>query len=218
MGGFALLLHAVAGLGRAIGMGTGSLAARLAVAVVLAVAGGYKLRHPLIAAVAAVNFRVVPRPWKAVGRLLGAAEVVVAAALITPVVAVAAVGALAAGVLGIGYVAVVGAALAADRRFPCNCLPGLVGDVSVATLARALAIIAGAALGLAGPLTGALGAPLPAAGLALAFLGLPLAGFGVVLAWGSYRAARRDTDWTWVLAARNGQVFVPPKQISERRG
>jgi len=203
-------------LGQTLGLATASLAARLALAALLAAAGAYKVRHPLIAAVAATNFRVVPRPWKGAGSLLGIAEVAVAVAMVLPSRQIAAAGSMAAGCLCVGYAAVVSRALLAGRRFPCNCLPGLVGDVSVATLCRALAMAAGAVLGAMGPLSGAAAADLPAAiGLAVSAIGLPLAVLGAAKAWRSYRTAIDEADWTWVLAAHAGQTFTPPPAPQE---
>ena len=128
MGGFRVLLDWFAYLGQTLGLATTSLAARVALAALLGAAGIDKLRHPRIAAVAAINFRVIPRPWKAFGTLIGLGESAIAAAQLVPVDAVAAAGAVAAGCLSLGYVFVLGRALLAGRRFPCDCLPGLVGN------------------------------------------------------------------------------------------
>lgn len=216
MGGFRVLLDWFAYLGQTLGLATTSLAARVALAALLGAAGIDKLRHPRIAAVAAINFRVIPRPWKAFGTLIGLGESAIAAAQLVPVDAVAAAGAVAAGCLSLGYVFVLGRALLAGRRFPCDCLPGLVGDVSVATLVRAFVMAAGAALGSAGPLAHAPHAHLPAAvGLAASALGIPLATLGAARAWRAYRAAVTDTDWTWVLEARAGRVFIPTNDTRE---
>ena len=209
MGGFDLLIDGLASLGRGLGAGTVPLAARLALAAILGVAGVYKIRHPLVAAAAAVNFRVIRRPVKAAGRLLGQAEAGVAVALVLPVAPIALAGSVAAAGLALGYAAITARALRAGRTFPCNCLPGLVGDMSMATLIRALAMVLAAVVGALGPATGALGSVPPAAGLAVAAIGIPLAAYGATSAWRAYRRLIAETDWTWVLAARAGQIYVP---------
>jgi hypothetical protein len=201
-----------------VGIGTISLAARLALAALLAASGVYKIRHPLVAAAAAVNFRVIPHPWKTAGFLLGLTETLVAASLLIPVRPVALAGSVAAGGLATGYVVVTGRALRAGRTFPCHCLPGLVGDVSAATLLRALAMVVAATVGAAGPVLGSTvtaASAVSAAGLAVASIGIPLAVFDAVVAWRSYSRLVKETDWVWVLAARAGQIAAPENRTQE---
>lgn len=209
MGGFRYLFDGLAGLGRLLGTDPVPLAARLALAGLLATAGMYKLRHPLIAAATAVNFRVIAHPWRAAGYALGLAETLAAVLLLLPAPAVFA-GCAWAGVLSAGYVVVTARALRAHERFPCGCLPG-GGDVSALTLARALAMAGAAIVGALGPAGGHTvdgSAVLPGVGLAAAFLGLPLAVFAATAAWRQYRRLIAETDWEWVIAVRTGHVAV----------
>ncbi len=220
MGGFRHLYEGLAELGRLLGTGPVSLAARVAVAALLAASGVYKLRHPLVAAAAAVNFRVIPHPWKAAGLLLGLAETLVATALLAPVRLIALAGSASAGVLAAGYVVVTARALRAGRKFPCHCLPGLAGDVSAATLLRALAMVLAAGIGAVGPAVGATATTsyvVPAVGLAVASIGIPLAVFDAVVAWRLYRRLVAETDWEWVLAAGAGRIAEPVRREQEAR-
>lgn len=218
MGGFQHLFGGLRGLVRLLAIDPLPLAARLTLAAVLATAGLYKLRHPLIAASAAVNFRVIRRPRRIAGIVLGLAEMFVAALLVMLVPTVALVGCAAAGALSVGYVAVTARALGAAERFPCQCLPGLVGDVSPATLVRAIAMAIAAVIGSLGPASSAHVAAhsiLPAAGIAIACLGLPLAATAANGAWRSYRTVIADVDWEWVLAVRGGYAALPTPRNSQ---
>lgn len=218
MGGFHHMFGGLTGLAHLVRTDPIPLAARLTLAAVLATAGLYKLRHPLIAASAAVNFRVIRHPWRIAGTALGLAETFVAALLVIPVHMAALVGCVAAGVLSAGYVAVTAKALGAAERFPCQCLPGLVGDVSPATLARAIAMVIAAGIGCLGPASGddvAAHSILPAVGLAVACLGLPLAAAAANGAWRSYRLVMADVDWEWVLAVRGGYAALPTPRNPE---
>jgi uncharacterized membrane protein YphA (DoxX/SURF4 family) len=220
VGGFQSLFAGLNWLARLIGTDPVPLAARIVLAALLATAGVYKMRHPLIAAAAAVNFRAIPRPWRTAGTALGLAETVGAVLLLAPIPTVAFVGCVMAGALSAGYVAVTARALSAEARFPCNCLPGFGADISRATLARAIAMLGAAIIGVTEPFRGtpvAIGSVLPALGLAAAAVGVPLASYTAVGAWRSYRAAAAEVDWAWVLAVRGGYAATPARRDSEAR-
>jgi hypothetical protein len=216
VGGFELLSAWLAELWRWLGSDQVSLAARLALAALFVAAGGYKVRHPFVAATVMVNFRVIRRASKAAGALLGWAEVAVAALLLAPVAAVAVAGCAAAGLFAAAYVVVTARALRAGERFPCNCLPGLTGEVSRASVARAVAMVVAAVCGALAPFRGVTyssDAVLDAVVLAAAAIGVPLAVSVAVTAWRSYRTVMADADWEWILAVRTGRVAVPDRRV-----
>lgn len=218
MGGFEELYRALERLVRVLADGPVPLAARIAIAAILLAAGIYKLRHPLIAATAAVNFRMVGRPSRIVGVGLGLIEFFAAGMLVVPLPAVAIAGCVAAGMLSVGYVVVISVALLATQRFECHCLPGLDGNVSPATLTRAIAMVVGAIVG-ATPLVGGVaqdtGATLPAIGLAAAFVGMPLVVFSAIRDWQARRVLMAKIDWTWVLAVHEGRAGAPMQASEE---
>jgi uncharacterized membrane protein YphA (DoxX/SURF4 family) len=204
VGGFRLLYQGFADLLSAATADPVPLSARIALAAVFAAAGTYKVRHPLVAAQAMVNFRVLASARKHMGRLLGVGETLIALTLLAPVAAVAFVGCAAAGSLSVGYVVVTVNALRRGDRFPCRCLPGLGGDVSPATLTRACAMVVGSAIGLVGPVRGAAVEAeqlVPATALAVAAVGFPLACVAARTGWRSYRSLLAATDWSWVLTS-----------------
>jgi uncharacterized membrane protein YphA (DoxX/SURF4 family) len=214
--GFELLSAGLAELWRWLGSDQVSLAARLALAALFAAAGAHKVRHPFVAATALVNFRVTRRASKAAGALLGWTEVAVAALLLAPVAAVAVAGCAAAGLLSAVYVVVTAKAVHAGERFPCDCLPGLTGEVSRASVARAVAMLIAAVGGAVAPLRGVTypgDGMLDSVAIAAAGIGVPLAVSVAVTAWRSYRAVLANADWEWILAVRTGRVAVPERRV-----
>lgn len=209
MHGFQHLGAGVAALGRLLASEPVPFAARVALAVVLLSAGGYKLRSPLAAATSAVSFRVAARPSKPLGYALGVVESSIAVLLLLPWPALAVAGCALGGLLSLVFTFLIGRALHAGHRFPCNCLPGDRADLSVTTAARAIAMSAAAAVGAVGPLGHGVVVPTPAlavsgVGLAAAFLGLPLGVHGLFVAWRRYRAYVAAVDWEWVTAVHAG--------------
>lgn len=188
-----------------------TLAARVVLCALFVAAGVYKLLHPLVASTAAVNFRVIRRPSKQAGWLLGAVETAVGIALLIPVAAVAVVGCAAALALSACYAVIIARALRAGELFACNCLPGFAGVVSAAGLVRALVMLAASGLGLVGAARGVFvtaGAAVPGLGLAVAAVGLPLAVLAAASAWRAYRKLNKDIDWEVVMDARRRQDGV----------
>ncbi len=204
MGGFRYLADALA-------TQPVSLAARLAVAAMFAAAGLYKLRHPLIAATSAVNFRVAGRTRRAVGLAIGGAETTAAVLVLVPVPVICAAGCVTAIALAITFALVIARALHSGEHFACHCLPGSDDDISAATLWRALALAAGAGIALAGPAAGhelyPVHALLPGAGIAMATVGIPAAVHAAAGIWHRYRSFVADVDWAWVIASREGRVW-----------
>jgi uncharacterized membrane protein YphA (DoxX/SURF4 family) len=189
-----------------------TLAARIVVGVILVAAGVHKVLHPLVAATAAVNFRVIRRPRRSAGLVLGAVEAVAGLAMLAPERVLAVGGGVAAIGLCAGYAVVIARALAAGETFECNCLPGFSGAVSPLGLVRAVVMLAAAALGVVGAARGVFvsGAALaPALGLAIAAFFLPLAAVAATTAWRAYRKLVGTVDWEMVLDARrhDGEVW-----------
>lgn len=216
MGGFESLLVALSGLWDRLVSEPVAFAARVALVALLGASSLYKARHPLIAAAAAVNFRVVRRPWKRVGYALAAVEMVTAGLLAAPWPTAALAGCGLAGCLSIGFAFVIGRALRAHDHFPCHCLSGADDDVSGVTLARAVAMVAAAVIGAVGLVGRGLAIPamtiaVPGIGLAAAMLGIPLAVYCAAVVWRRYRALLAAVDWEWVIAQRAGRV-VPRRQ------
>jgi hypothetical protein len=186
------------------------LALILTLSPVFLAPGVYKLRHPLIAATTAVNFRIVGKPTRRIGYVLGGAETAVATLLVFPTSWVAVTGCLAASVLSLGYCIILARSLVRRERFPCNCLPLLGGEVSVAALLRAFAMLVMAALAGIGALESnmASGSRLTALATAVCLLGLSLAIYAAMRSYRLYGRSLHETDWTWVIAARAGHVVT----------
>ncbi len=210
MDGFRYLAHALGSLIDLLTSDPVPLMLIFALALLFVAAGVYKLAHPMMGATAAANFRVVARPRLAVGYALGVAETGVGLLLVWPESGVARLGCALAGAISAGYSVVIFRSLARGDQFPCNCLPVVSGDVSVLSGLRSLAMLlaaAVAAIGVTGSKTGT-GSLYTALGGAVCLLGLPMATFAAAKAYRLYRQMVRDTDWTWVLAARAGQVVT----------
>ncbi|MFL6120500.1 MauE/DoxX family redox-associated membrane protein [Actinophytocola sp.] len=169
-------------------LATIEIAARIMLAALFLTAGVNKLRRPLGAATAALQFRVVGQATPGVGYTLGTAEVVIGLLLVGPT-PVAAIGCLAAAALSLGFVVVSVLALRRGERFPCGCLSISVREhVSWLTVVRAgamtvSAVFAGSVAVSAGGAAGDASLD-AAAGLAIIALGLPVA---VVMTWRIHR-------------------------------
>src|SRR5712691_8354431 len=96
-----------------------SLTGALALSGLFGWAGLNKIRQPYLAAVAAFNLRVVGRPLKAAGVLIGVVEGALAAGLLLP--ATRPLAGIAAAIVSAGFLIAVGAALRRGERFPCGC-------------------------------------------------------------------------------------------------
>jgi hypothetical protein len=175
-----------------------ALAYTMILAGTLAWAGPAKLRHPYGAALAAVHFRVLRRPRRAFGLVLGGWELLLAAGLVLPWTrAVAAVATLATSV---AFAAVIGAALARRERFACACFGSEEEQVGIPGLVRAGLMALAAAAVVAVGTAGADRTDVAQAAVVAAFvLGVP------VLA-AAYRRTRSQwtemdarLDWEWIM-------------------
>ena len=120
-------------VGEAVATGVGVLAS------VFIVSGISKVRSPVFAALAMLNFGLIRtvRAW--VGRVAGAVELAIAAALlIWPVLLPALVAASALLML---FVAMITRALLVGDRFTCGCFGTHGRPISTATLARTLTLL-----------------------------------------------------------------------------
>lgn len=205
MGGAPYLFQTVAALAALASSLSFSL--RLALATLFVVGGVYKLQRPLDAAIAAVNFRILKRPWKPAGYAFGIAEVSLGILLVSPslLLATAALG-LSAG-LSVGFAFVTGRALAAGEKFSCHCLPGSNSELSSHSLWRGIGMIIASLAGAVGLLSSRSVVPQPpsiagAVGLAAAILGIPLAVTSAAAVWEDYRHFMAETDWEWVIQLR----------------
>ncbi len=184
-----------------------SFSLRIALATLFIVGGVHKLRRPLDAAIAAVNFGMLKRPWKLAGYAFGIAEVCLGVLLLSPslLLAAAALG-LSTG-LSVGFAFVTGRALASGEKFSCHCLPGSDGELSTHSLWRAIAMIIASVAGAVGLLFSRSVLPQPASiagavGLAAVILGIPLAVTSAAAVWEDYRHFMAETDWEWVIQLR----------------
>jgi hypothetical protein len=105
-------------------------------------AGALKLRRPSSAAIAIANFRLARRPRVALGRLLGAAELLTAVALALPWSRRG--GTVGAGLLSLGFLVVVATALRRGDKFNCGCLGDTDDQIGWHTLGRAGLMLAAA--------------------------------------------------------------------------
>lgn len=208
-------MHGFAALGDVLTHPALVLGCVLWLAGLFASAGLSKLRHPYVAAAAAVNFRVARRPRKAVGLVIGAVELAIAVALLaSPRPAVAIV----ACVLGVVFFVVIALALGRGERFPCGCFGDSVEEIGPAALVRSgLMIAAGMEIALVGrPEIASIGLWSQGAAVAALALGLPI----LMASMREIRAAtlRLDDslDWEWILQRRypelEGAVRPQPPQ------
>ena len=127
-------------------------AGRLAVAVMLLLAGGAKLLspHPLAAALVKAYPGTATRPGLPVHVARGTAAVEVLAALLAATQSWVTAGLALAAVVGLGVTAFAVSAVVLDRRTPCGCF-GVTGDkpLGLRNALAGLALAAGAALLLA---------------------------------------------------------------------
>jgi Methylamine utilisation protein MauE len=210
MDGFKYLVDALGSLLGTVTSDPVPLMLIFALALLFVAAGVYKLAHPMVGATTAANFRVVARPRLAVGYALGVAETGIGVLLVWPESGTARLGCALAGAMSAGYSAVIFRSLARGDQFPCNCLPVVSGDISIVSGLRSLAMLlaaAVAAFGVTSSNTGT-GSSYTALGGAACLLGMPMATFAAAKSYRIYRQMIRDTDWTWVLAARAGQVVT----------
>lgn len=121
-----------------------------AIAILLAISGSAKIRHPISAALAMVDFGLVSRPLLVLGRLAGTVEVTIAAGLLVGVWRSA--WATVASLLFAFFAVLIGRSLLLGRTFPCNCFGRsgallsrwtLIRAVSLASLSFGLALKAG---------------------------------------------------------------------------
>ena len=211
MDGFRHLFAALTDLRHLVTSEPVPFAARLALAGLLATGGLYKLRHPLIAAIAMVNFRIIRQPRKSAAYPVGTVEILTAGMLLVPWPSVVLAGCSLAGCLCFGFAFLIGRAIRVRDRFPCHCLSGADDEVSVVTLLRAAAMVAAAVVGAAGPFERGVAVPaaevsVPGIGLAAVMLGVPLALYCAAVARRRYRAFLAVVDWEWVLSQRAGYV------------
>ncbi len=195
MGGFAQL---AAAWRAASGTPAFVLGIRLAVAGVFLVAAIHKLRHARETAASIANFRLGRLATVRAAVLLGLLELALAAGLVIPGTArVAAMGCVA---MSAAFVFLTARAYRTGERFVCNCLSSSADPIDVVTVARAAALLIGAATAAVLPPA----VPTPArlslaAAVAAVVTGLPLA--GVVLR-RSITLRRRyisRVDWDFVV-------------------
>jgi hypothetical protein len=205
MGGAQYLFQTVAHLA---GLASSfSFSLRLVLATLFVVGGVYKLRRPLDAAIAAVNFGILKRPWKPAGYAFGIAELCLGVLLLSPSLPLAAAALGLSTGLSVGFAFVTGRALAAGGKFSCHCLPGSDGELSSRSLWRAIAMIVASVASALGLLFSRMVVPQPpsiagAAGLAAVILGIPLAVTSAAAVWVDYRHFMVETDWEWVIQLR----------------
>jgi hypothetical protein len=159
VGGFAGLADAAA----AIASADGHHLAVAAIASTLAWSGAVKLRQPMPAAWALVDFRVVRHVRRCAGLALGLLEAGVALALIAALAAGATPTTAAAGAAALlfaAFAAAIGAALRRGASFDCACFGAEDTPLSAFTLARAVLLCGASAVlaataSTAGPVNGA---------------------------------------------------------------
>lgn len=140
---------------------------------VFAWSGIVKLKNPIAAAMAMVDFNVVRRARRLYGFGLGAAETTLAVWLALGLRPQAALGA--ASILFATFVILIGRSLTRGAEFTCHCFGDDEGKISVKTLARALMLLSlSGLLFLAAPIEeGSLGATdVPAAVTGVAIVGM----------------------------------------------
>jgi hypothetical protein len=165
------------------------------------------MRHPVSAATAAVNFRIIRRPWKKAGYLFGIAEVCIGILLLSPWLPWTVAASVLATVLSLGFAFMIGRALAAGEKFPCHCLPGSDGELSALALWRAIAMILASIASAVGLVVSRTVVPPPRSiiagvGLTALILGMPLAVTSTSAVWRHYRHFMAETDWEWVIQSR----------------
>lgn len=113
--------------------------------VVFAWSGLMKVRHPDLVGIALVEFGVLRYPRRAAGLLLGAAELVLAVALLSGLIRPVALGA-ATWILAF-FTYLVARQLAAGRRVPCYCFGPDETPITAQTVRRTFGLAAIAAWG-----------------------------------------------------------------------
>jgi hypothetical protein len=130
----------------------GQGAIRWMLAATFVLAGVAKLRRPVLAALAMVDFAVASRVRLWTGSALGAAEVMIAVALVVPPLHV--FGALSATALLWFFTLLIARALVRGASFSCACFGPLDSPISRTTLLRTSILAGGATLVAAAHLSG----------------------------------------------------------------
>jgi uncharacterized membrane protein YphA (DoxX/SURF4 family) len=151
MNGFEALLALVHDLYHLLTGAPGYGIVRWFLAFVFAWSGVVKLRNPVLAAMAMVDFAVVPHVYPLLGRLLGAFEFLLALALAFNLLSRPALWV--AFLLLVLFTLLIGRSLWAGDKFACFCFGETDSSLSGWTLARtgALALLAGAAASVPAP-------------------------------------------------------------------
>lgn len=212
MNGFHYLWSALSTSSARLGSDTISLAVRITLAALFTVAGQYKLRHPMIAAVTVRNFGLTPHPVRAAGAAVGLLELATAVLLLTPIRMLAIVGCIIAALMSASFTALIGRALYRHDRFPCHCLSGASESISVLTLWRAIAMAVGASLGIVAlahdrAISVTRAQAVVSVGWSALLAGIPLALWTAVSVWRGCRRYVGSIDWEWVLAVREGRAY-----------
>ena len=212
MDGFSHLADAGIWLATELTQPTFGLAARIIVAMLLLVAGMYKLRRPLSAAASMVRFGVLPRASRKAGYAFGATEMIVGFALISwtgSLVMLALCGAL---LLAAGFVAVIALALTRGDRFPCNCLSDNDEEISISTLFRALGMVIALVIAATAIIRDS-SIVYPSTGNSLAAVSIAIFVFGMTLTATTgmklrkrHSAYVKTVDWDWIAASALGQT------------
>jgi hypothetical protein len=147
MSGFEALGDAAAGVVRWLTADSASLLVAWTLALTLAWSGVAKVRRPLLAALAMVNFRVISRPRSGPGRALGVAELTITGMLAGVSISsvLGTLGAVLAVITFAAFSFVLARSLLAGETFECNCFGDSHATISTGTLFRAgaFAVLAG---------------------------------------------------------------------------
>jgi hypothetical protein len=119
---------------------------RIAIAGVLLLAGGLKLRAPAAFAAEIANYQLVPALAPYLGATLPAIEVVIGLGLLVLSAPWRRAAAAAAVALFAVFTVAVGSAYARQINVACGCFGGSGGSITALTIARDLALLAGAVL------------------------------------------------------------------------
>jgi hypothetical protein len=180
-----------------------SLMAVLALSALFGWAGLTKVRHPYLAAMAAFDLRVISRPSKTAGVLIGVGEAALAAGLVVP--ATRPLAAIASVIVSLAFAVAIGAALRRGERFPCGCFGDPEEAISPQTVWRSgLMALGGIEVALAssdGPF--ATEVWLQAGTLAAILIGVALALAALERLRGATEELDETLDWEWILQQRH---------------
>ncbi|WP_433063791.1 MauE/DoxX family redox-associated membrane protein [Dactylosporangium sp. CS-033363] len=149
MGGLAALAALLRGAWHLLADPSLGLGIRLAAGGVFVVAGVHKLRRPAGTVASLEHFGLAAVASTGAARALGAAELLLGAALVAP--PTARVGAAGCAVLSAAFTFLTARAYRRGEAFPCSCLSSSAEPVGPLTIARAAALLAGCAVLLAVP-------------------------------------------------------------------